>query len=124
VTSAIAIGIVTSAKTSRVSSSEATHVTSAEAAHGASAEATTVPAAAATTVSAAAATTTTTTTTSAATSQRHCRRSQANGRNSQQREYLVTQHYHSPLQIAPRAFRWRSLGKPPLVFTGLLIDPD
>jgi hypothetical protein len=34
------------------------------------------------------------TATTAPTSQRHCRRSQANGRDSQQRECLLTQHYH------------------------------
>jgi hypothetical protein len=40
------------------------------------------------------------TTTTTATRQRHCWRSQANGRNGQQRDHRLTQHYHSPSERA------------------------
>jgi hypothetical protein len=63
----------------------------------------------------AATTATTATATSAATRQRHCRRSQANGRNRQQRDNRFTQHNHSPSEtLAPNhntPCRWQSFWK-------------
>jgi hypothetical protein len=67
------------------------------------------------TAHAASMTTATATATSAATRQRHCRRSQANGRHRQQRDNRFTQHNHSPSEtLAPNhntRCRWRSFWK-------------
>src|SRR5258705_2294099 len=50
-----------------------------------------------------------TTAATAATRQRHCWRSQANGRNCQQRDNRLAQHYHSPSEtLAPSHNTWRT----------------
>jgi hypothetical protein len=86
---------VTSAETADMASAKASHVTSAKTADMASAKAAHVTSAKATAMAAA------TTAASATTRQRHGRRGQANGCNSQQREHFLSQHVHSPSEIDP-----------------------
>jgi hypothetical protein len=75
-----------------------------KAAHAASMEATPATKATASSV-ATSASATSAASTSAATSQHHCWRSQANGRNCQQRDNRLAQHDHSPSEISHPAQR-------------------
>jgi anti-sigma regulatory factor (Ser/Thr protein kinase) len=81
----------------------------------ASVEAATAEAAAVAAAHAATTAVATATTATAATRQRHRWRSQANGRNCQQRDNRFTQHHHSPSEtLAPNhntRCRWRSFWK-------------